>query len=468
MPDVPETPAKTTRHDRFDKLGLIAECCTLFGTEYYHSFLPGVESIVKLARDRQHYKHPEKHIGVQLGILEAIEGVEEAASKGKKIARDEGDEEFRLQSRRNKFIGKAYRQIADGVAWRTLDFSRFTVRVLSQARSPGAAWGKDVGRNKEKQRALNVVRNGGFVLIHDATNYLRVGDLSSMPELPSNKPYLAEVKNKELITASSVNKKLKRKMKTDKQEFRLYQAQIMITDRMFYIENDVPVVDISPKLIDYMSSASAVMKKAAKEGIAANLVTPYMFVDAVDIPVLMKDEGFQAKLEAMARPKQPTFMQQSNYDYLQLLGAEEVARNVAPYTIFPLPANIVAKLITGEMILTTTLYADPLREEFAKYGWRLDIDENVLEAYEANTDAEGVAFFSDELLFPGDEDVKEWIFLRHPNGFVFPCAQLLLQMAHEFTSVQYVVSVAEEVMKHCTPGGTNLLYPDVKDSRRWL
>lgn len=457
--------------DRYDKLRLIAESATLFGGEYYHSFLEDIENVLRAARDAGNYKNPEKHLALQLEILERIAEAEQAASQGKKIARAEAKEDFHTQSRRNKFVSKAYRQVADSIAWRSLGYSRFTIRVLSQAQSPGASFGKE-GQNKEKQRAKNVVRNGHFVLVHDATNCLRVGDLSSMKQVPSNRPHLAEIKKKELVTAHTVSQKLKTdgKKKTDKQEFRLFQAQVMLDERKFFLDHEVPVTEIRPNHIDHIAAAGAVMKKAMQEGAVGKMVAPYMLVEAIDIPVLMQmRDSYQEKLDAMPRPDLTPIAQQSNYDYLQLLRVEELSRNVAPYSIFPLPLRTAAKLMTGELFVTATVYLEPLRDEFAKYGWQLIVDETALDTYENNTEAERVQFFSDELLFPGNGNGAEWIYLKNNrNGFIFPASAIIVRMPHEFTSVRHVVSVAEEVMKLCPPGEETEMYPDLVESRRWL
>lgn len=457
--------------DRYDKLRLVAESATLFGGKYYHSFLEDIKNVMRAARDTGNYKKPERHLALQFEILERIAEVEEAASQGKKIARVDDNEDVRAQSRRNKFIGKAYRQVADGIAWRSLGYSRFVIRVLSQAHSPGAAWGKDVGRNREKQRAINVVRHGGFALVHDATNCLRVGDLSSMKQIPSKRPYLAEVKNKELITAHTVNEKLKTngKKKTDKQEFRLFQAQVMLDERKFFLDHEIPVTDIRPNHIDHIAAAGGVMKRAMLEGATGRMITPYMLVEAIDIPTLMQmPDDYQKKLDAIPKPDMKMIAQQSNYDYLQLLSVEELSRNVVPYSIFPLPLETAAKLMTGELFVTATVYLEPLQAEFAKYGWQLTVDEAALDTYESYSEEERVKFFSDELLFPGNENGAEWMHLKHNNGFIFPVSTIIARMPHEFTSVRHIVSVAEEVMKLCKPGETTELYPDLIESRRWL
>jgi hypothetical protein len=144
----------------------------------------------------------------------------------------------------------------------------------------------------------------------------------------------------------------------------------------------------------------------------------------------------------------------------------EVMRSVPPYTIFPFSAEIIAKLITGQLVFSTKILRKELENEFLKYGYELIIDEKALD--EAAQDEDHVAFLSSRVLFP-DKDPDAFVHIRHNNsGFMYPMQMFFATIAYEFLSVEYIVSVAEAVRETAKPGERSAFYPEVTDNYRWL
>lgn len=460
-------------HDHpFDGRNVLKECFTLFGGKYYDSFIPGMTDLVKLARDPQYYKDPAKHFSLQVGLLDTITKMDEVVAQGKQEARKKSDDkDIAIQRKRNRVIALAYRQISDGIAWRSVGYSRFTIRVVSQARSPGSAHGKEIGRKKEMDFAANVVRNNGYVLVHDATNVLRVGDLSALKSIPGI-PYLSEVKNKKgIATPKDIDERLEGGSPTTKQEDRLWQAQIMLSSRKLYVEGGtIPVTEISAKKKDFLVSAGAVLKQAVSKGVYGKMLSSYMYIEAFDVRKNMKDfkdtKSFQLLLDTLPSPSEELLSIHSNYDTIATLMGNEVMRSVPPYTIFPFSAEIVAKLITGQLVFRTKILRKELENEFLKYGYELIINEKALDA--AAQDEDHVAFLSSRILFP-DKDPDAFVHIRHnKSGFMYPMQMFLATIAYEFLSVEYIVSVAEAVRATAKPGEQSAFYPEITDSYRWL
>src|SRR5687767_14746973 len=134
---------------RFNGLRLITEASSIFMHDYYKQFLPDIEKILAVSKERVHYNDPNRHLSLQMGVLQLLQMVEQASSEGNREARKSGDKEVALQSKRNRYIAKAYKEIADGIAWRTLGYSRFSMRILSQGVYSGHTWGKDSGQSVE-------------------------------------------------------------------------------------------------------------------------------------------------------------------------------------------------------------------------------------------------------------------------------------------------------------------------------
>lgn len=75
-------------------------------------------------------------------------------------------------------VWRQLKSIGDALAWRAFGYDRRVIVALSRNASPGPMHGKD-GLIKEREVIEPAWRdNGEFVLHHDLTAALRVGDLS--------------------------------------------------------------------------------------------------------------------------------------------------------------------------------------------------------------------------------------------------------------------------------------------------
>jgi len=75
-------------------------------------------------------------------------------------------------------IWRQLKSVADALAWRAFGYERATIVALSRAEAPGVMYGK-AGLAKELETIDTAWRdNGDFVLHHDLTNVIRVGDLT--------------------------------------------------------------------------------------------------------------------------------------------------------------------------------------------------------------------------------------------------------------------------------------------------
>lgn len=459
------------KNDPRDPHNLLKECFTLFGGDYYDSFIPGITGLIKLSREKRYYKNPAEHFDFQAALLEKITEMDKTVADGKQVARSNGnDKDIIAQRKRNKALSFAFRQIADGIAWRSVGFSRFTMRVLSQSQSPGSAHGKEKGRKKEIGYAKTVVHNGGFVLLHDATNYLRVGDLSVLKKIPDI-PYLGEVKNKKgIATPKDIDERLAGRAPTTKQEDRLWQAQIMLSSRRWFVgESTIPITELKATKKDFLVSAGAALKQATKKGIYGKMLSNYMYIEAFDTHKLLSDakdtESFETLFDSLPTPESELIGMHSNYDTIAALLNGEVLRAVPPYTVFPFSAEITAKVITGQLVFRVMILWHEFEQEFLKYGYVFSLDEDALDrAIEENPGAA----LSSRILFP-DKDPEAYMFIKHTKtGFKLPVHMLFASMTHEFLSVEYIVSVAEAARATAIPGKEELFYPEIIDGYRWL
>jgi hypothetical protein len=455
--------------DPLDGMNLLKECATIVTSKYYQSFKPGIEDLIRFSKSKSYQTDPQKHLALQWGILNSLEEIEKIISQGRQAARETGDNDYDLQRRRNIYISKAYREVGDGIAWRTLGYSRFKTRILSQGRHAGHTWGK-VGRSAELHKAVTATANNNRVLLTDATTCLRVGDLIAVR--PDATISIAEIKKKkrEPITVYSILEKRKNGQGVTKQEFRLVQAQYAIDTNQFPHEGiQVPLEQISHDTTDFMTEVGNILRQACRLGIYGKLVAPYMHVEAVDINKLMSVD-YKKLLKPNRRPDIEPIVQYSNYDKLVIGFHDEAVRSVPPYTVFPFSPKLITKLIIGELFLTVTVYKEPLQAAFRDLGWELVIHKDRLDAHQRVTDEQNVEYFSSVELFPDQiNDPNSIMTLRNPNGFSLEVFGHIAAMAQEFISAEYISSFAEAIMGNSTPDISRGTYPDsLTDRSRWV
>lgn len=459
---------------RHDPKKLLEKAFTLYGNAYYQSFTSGLIELVNASKTPVYYKDPKKHLQLQVEIMGYIEQMDKTVSDGKKASVAKGGDRHLLDQRiRNRTLSLAYRTIGDGIAWRSFGFSRWAIRVISQAKSPGSSHGK-TGRRDELKHADSVVMSKKYVMLHDSTNILRVGDLSLLIKLPNNQPLLGEVKTgKPVITANSVGKKLDAKTDCSKQEIRLFQAQVMLDSRKwFFKEQSINITEYHPTNKDFLAGAGAVMKQAIIKGVSSRYLSAYLYVEAFDIPKIVDDctdaESLEVLLSQIDSPEGELLGLQTSYDSLAILQDNDVVRSSPPYSVYPFSSEVIAKLISGQLLVRTMVVRSKLEEEFILRGYELQIDVETLDKSIENP-VDDNEFLSSHNLFPGNEPSEEYAYIIHKKtGFMYPVAIQLAMITYEYISVEYIVSLAEAVRATAVEGQPNLFYQEIIDNHRWL
>ncbi|HUD81435.1 MAG TPA: hypothetical protein VMR08_02285 [Patescibacteria group bacterium] len=453
--------------NKFSGKFLVKESASIICNPYYHKFIPGMERLIRLSRQQKYQTSPMEHLGLQLAILQTLEQMDGAVSEGKALAKKENSESIALRQRQNKYLARAYREIGDGIAWRTLDYSRFRMRILSQGRSAGHTDNK-AGRKAETDLAMACISNGNRVIINDATTSVRIGDLIGV--IPDGKFILTEVKKGKKeprpITVTSIMRKLKANQPLTKQEGRLLQAQYHIDSNTFPVgADDIPVTYLEHDTQNFLAETQNILRQAARKGIYGKFVAPYMYVEAIDLPKL----GTLDYKKLLSQPKVSDFepiAMFTSYDRVALNYHNEAVRNSPPYTVFPFTPNTVAKLITGEFELRAVLYREPLVEKFRELGWELNINESALDNYKPITTAENVAYFSSEDLFPEPLNDPNDVMTLKKGAYTVSAFNLILGMVQDFFAAENVISFVEAGMKTATPGKSAGIYPESLSERK--
>jgi hypothetical protein len=451
----------------------LLEILELFSNPYYDSFRPYIKKLLRLSRNKEFMSIPTNHLSLQLVILKALEEGDIAVSVGRKMVAIDGKGQ-EIQNKRNQTVSLAFRLIADGIAWRTLQFNRFHIRVLSQAHSPGPVNDK-AGRIAEELQAKKVAEQlGHFVLFNDVTNILRVGDLVFInPDTKPQRPAIAEMKKKKMILFTSVGRKIDNNQALNKQEIRLLQAQSAILTNTFSVDGrKAPVLNINPVSIkDKLNKVNKMIVQANKSGSCEGYLTPYMYFCALDLTCFKHGdlEGLKNAESTKAPQDLTPIAFWSSYDTIGIY-EKDILRSTAPFTVYPFSTDNIIKLIFGELSTQVIIYRDPLVKAFKELGWELKINDSALDKYNQELDQNRTKYFSSYRLFPkGGFQEGDYMMLVNPkNGFKWPIFNMVTQMTQEYTTVEYVVSQVEQIMNAAVPGKVNGFYlENTRDAERW-
>lgn len=348
----------------------------VINNEYYYEFVDHMKLMMKMSLDPELINDPVGHLDVQKAVYVALEQSEPLITKGRKLAAESNDKSLLVQAHRNKLIAVGYREIADGLAWRTLGYDRARLRILAEANTPGfisSPDGPKVGRAAEFRYAHNVMDNGAFVLMHDVTNQFLVGDLSMVRKF-GDIPHLAEIKTNKLITPSTISKKLDKSMKLSAQEDRLFQAHLLMEkDQIGNYDSPASVRRIRETVSTFHNDVRQCLKDARENGLGHAQPASYIDIEVIDFrkkeidvsTITLREKPFSDDTETL-------FF--SNYDYIAMKMDSLVMRGKAPYTIYPYLPEDRIDLMTGGLYLHVALSITQLKRELATKGWKLEVN----------------------------------------------------------------------------------------------
>lgn len=433
----------TTYEEHVKTIKYIAK---LTSKAYYKSTYSHLVRVQKLTRSKVVMRSPAAHWGLQKGLVLVLEELEPLITKGKKLANEGGDaDDLQETADINRIHSGCYREIADGLAWRTLGYKRVRLRILAQAQSPGliaTPQGAKDGRKAEIMYAENVVRANHYALLHDITSCLLVADLSMLKEI-GGVPHLADAKKKKLIAGASIIRKLKKRLKLSKQESKLFEAQMNLDhDRVISGGEVVEVYHFNKPVKHFHKEVKKTIQAARLDGFAAVRLSEYLVVEVTEVhhPKLTLEKAVGESLLTKTENSLPF----SNLDNLEVRLKGKVMRVKAPYSVYPYRADDVVGLITGELYIHAELDVAKLKEEVQKLGWEMDID--VPDNAEIGNDAD---YFGGAELFNARGNEDYFVTLKHTESkFIVKLGmEWFSRIGYEFISIESMIATLEERRK---------------------
>jgi hypothetical protein len=294
---------------------------------------------------READRDPERILALQAGLIKLLTHFQDKNSEFKK----DGNRIGMAVTRRLILILK---QIADSVVWRALGYDRVLVQLLAEHPATGHV---DITVVNDIATAQNIIeQEGAIVLVNDLTTILRHGDLTII-----GKDSYSIVETKYGRATRDNRRAIRQRRKLNELvSFLNTGARITKDRRDFILHVDVPIRTYQPAVADAIT-------QSRDKGYCRVDVSDCL---AIEVIYLENQEG--------------TFPRERPFDNVEhivrshnLQMFEQAKTRIAPYGIFPLDDRSCFDLISGSVLLETTVNFDGLAKRYERFGLALDIPE---------------------------------------------------------------------------------------------
>lgn len=240
----------------------------------------------------------------------------------------------------------ATRVLVDGIVWRGLDFDRTTISVLGKEQ-PVTQHANDAGFFAELAAVEIASEEPGVLVIHnDTSNCLRHGDITVIKEMDGDRVAIPKE-----VKAGRGN--------ADRQVARIVEALDMIDTRRYLVPT--PIATHLPALAELVA--------VARRSGYTNKRFDCMFVQVVDF---RHWGGREQELEARSSAAigkvgwDPAFVDVGMSTVFRIRDRGDSVVELAPLSIFPLPAEDVADIMLGFIEVSVHLNKQLLSLRFAQ------------------------------------------------------------------------------------------------------
>jgi len=304
---------------------------------------------------REANKDPKAILELQVGLSEILIHFQEKQAE----FREEDNQVGLAVVKRLILILK---RIADSIVWRVLGYDRVLVQLLSEHPATGHLDDTVFGDAALAQQIVE--QEGAIVLLNDLTTILRHGDLTIIDE--DKGIFVTETKYGK--ATSRDRRAIRQRRRLDKL-IRFLNTGFRVTQdrRDFILKVDVP-------LRTYHSALAEAIRLARQDGYHQMIVSDCLAIEA------LSTESQRAEF-----PQEHPFSEVEHaIRFHNLRIFDKPTTRIAPYGIFPLDDRSCFDLITGNMLLVTTLNLDCLQARYNQLGLILQLpqpSEEEIEAY---------------------------------------------------------------------------------------
>lgn len=290
---------------------------------------------------------------------------------------------------------RIFHTIMDGIVWRSLDFNRPIIRLLSENQGSGF-----ISEPYSKILSKFTSTNDGLVLVNDLTHCLRIGDLTQVTK--DKKVFIYELKEdgKKIIEASSIFDKLKKHGPDgiSRQDQRHLIAQMGIVNNSIEVPvfkedgttdfiKRADIVNSDIEIETHINEIKKIIRKTNKSGFEQKELEEGFFIEITAWDIISKnlsvsnnyDSNFIQKKKD-AREDRPEWLKNKSSEIIYLSSLESLytednqyPRNLTPISVLPFSSKDCIRMMMGCLEIKVFINIDILKDKFEKDGWKVDI-----------------------------------------------------------------------------------------------
>jgi len=347
-------------------------------------------------------------------------------------------------------VVRELRWVGDAFAFRMLKYDRFALRTLSENYDPGHIDVESKGVKTLVKTCLQIVfSRWEHVIIHDITNFLRIGDLTMIHH---GRKAVLEVKSSDATSPRTI-----------RQWTRIESAVKALSERQILVNGKtVPVIymDIRPK--SHVKQIRSLIRTARRDGKATMQIGNYLGVSCFDWRSMTKkvagidDENILRESATTAQPAGTTDENRLALSNLDQFYAErgEFLRGQMPYTAFRLPTNDIMDLISGRIFLMSVLNLDALARTISGFGW--DVELTPTEKLKFDRPSHDKVFMGP--VYQSRPPMPPLMTLRRGRYSCTFTLDEIIRLMGEFLTLDTLMQVHEQVYRMTDPSGPQRIF----------
>ena len=305
----------------------------------YREHLPTVRSF--MARSRQLRDRPRELLELQADMASALLGVQASQREleGQLVSQPVGDSPALDDLERAiavcKRLAHIIKQIADGIAWRTLQYDRAAIYQLA-LKNPTGHLQRQSAAHEFAAAAARVGRTGDLVAMNDLTNCLRYGDYTAVAA--DGTVRMAEVKAGKASRRSGRATRQRRKLD---EVLEFLDSGVRLTG-----ERLTAFLLHKTRARTHLQAVGDVIRQAKAQGCAHARLSDCLAVEALYMETLFEQGRSPELHNPFAQSRQAS-------SHHSLTFFDQFARNLAPYSVYPFPDDDCSDVMCGYLWLCT-------------------------------------------------------------------------------------------------------------------
>lgn len=307
---------------------------------WYRKCWPDLHSF--MSRSRQLRDRPLELLDLQFEMLSALSGAQKSkATLERELADHVGDESGDVEQLETgvavaRRLAHVIKQIADGIAWRALNYDRPVIRLLVSKPQTGHI-DPDAAVQEANAAAAHVERTGDVVVVNDLTNFLRYGDYTC---IGAESVTVVECKGGRAARRSGRARRQRHELET----------VLEFLNRGVRHGKDKSEVLLRQRVSanTHLAAVAELIREARKNGSAHERLSRCLAVDVLD-PELLAEIGDDRRMAKLLHNPFHQTREAVRHHSLDFFG--QFSPNLAPYSIYPFSDQDCSDVMTGAVWL---------------------------------------------------------------------------------------------------------------------